>query len=755
MTTFNDDLKNRVNNLGKGRVETDGVTKTSFGDPTGAHPRLEYQYSSSVNIGARTGKTHKLSFGGAVSGVPADVTTSTGNQYPYNDVRETLSGHVLEFNDTPGGERILIRHASGSGVEMRPDGTIVVSTLSNKVEVCNGDNTVIVEGDANMVYKGNLTLDVTGDFNVNCLNYNVNVKSDKKETVDGSSRTKVFGNHGLTVSGHKTETVAQTVTTTNLGAYTQTIKGNYSKTIEGTSETAISGAAITTSQKEISFTAPNMNIAGTSMSIFGNTGTIGGENIIMYNYNMYTGHSISAGDTVSTNTAIVTERVTSKEFVGSLTGNADTASSAPTGSAGTKVTGSPTAVNTTATALPTASLLSQYLEKTSRGVRKVAVDTGDYIKNQLQERKLSTDGVRAKLRDPSNLSNPEFTAKQVAAGKLNPSWSNTVPPGGVGRIRESDPGCERGDVKMGNANPAGANKTYRRPKPSPTVRRVMIPEQEYNVNLLTEIKPSTKLSKGITMAKFLGGKSASDFKNLSHDDRKQLARNYFLHAQIIKQFMTRPGPQSAMFTDHRLEVVEGYYKPERYGVPTGNTLSPETISANSLLAKRATGQVVVYELIGPDGKIDVDNTFEAATFIKDRCSHIFKTLTLDYDEFDPSGEMNAQIIIEVNNVDASWSYVAGGQVLTYYNSKLQAKDSLVEILQTPTAKPPIDTTTQTQQTIVTEDDVSKAYAEYIALRTEFENLLDKTAEGYFQVGVKMNAALKEYERLRNIFNNQT
>jgi hypothetical protein len=70
MTSFNDDLKERETTLGKGRVLTDGVNSTAFGDPTGEHPRFEYQYSSPVNIGARTSKMHKLSFGGAASNIP-------------------------------------------------------------------------------------------------------------------------------------------------------------------------------------------------------------------------------------------------------------------------------------------------------------------------------------------------------------------------------------------------------------------------------------------------------------------------------------------------------------------------------------------------------------------------------------------------------------------------------------------------------------------------------------------------------------
>lgn len=724
MSTVNDDLKDRQANLGKGRTQADGVTQTAFGDPSGEHPRFEYMNSSSVNIGARTGRTHKLSFGGATSGVPAGVTTSTGNQYPYNDVRETASGHVLEFNDTPGGERILIKHNSGSGIEMRPDGSIVVSSLRNTVEVCNGDNTVIVEGDAKMVYKGNLSIDVTGDFNVNCMNYNVNVKSDKKEEVLGSSRTRVFGNNGLTVSGHHTETIAGSSTSTVLETRTQTIKGSYNTSVEGSVETVSKGQMTDTSETGIALSTPDMNIAASNLSVFGATGTIGGENIVHYGHTYY-GTSVT-----------MTEGITAPTFHGDLDGtalraiDADTAHSQsyadpdPGGGVGSSpgYSVNNVATNTDQTAEPTTSLLSDYLTKTGNGIRKVLIDTGDYIKNQLKTRKTTQEDVRAKLRDPANMNNPEFTAQAVASGKLSPNYANTAPAGGLGRVRESQPGCERGPQKTGNADAAGTNKTFRRTQTSSSGSRVYIPDPKFNINLQTMISPQTKLADGITMAKFLGGKSPADIKHLTVDQRKQLARNYSIHARIMELFMSRPGDGPNPFADYRLEVAEGYYKPDRYGLPSGTTIAPEVITAGSALDKRSKGQLVVYELIGPDGTIDVDHSFEAATFIKDKASQFFQLLTLDYDEYDPSGKMNCQIIIEVNDVTESYIVKADSKVQTLYNGKIQAKNSLVEVLPTP-----VPATVQSSQPIP------------VSLDDEWRRLFNL----YLDNQLAMNAALEK------------
>ena len=46
---------------------------------------------------------------------------------------------------------------------MRADGSVIVSSTNNRIEVTGGDQTTIVEGAGNLVYKGNLNLVVTGD----------------------------------------------------------------------------------------------------------------------------------------------------------------------------------------------------------------------------------------------------------------------------------------------------------------------------------------------------------------------------------------------------------------------------------------------------------------------------------------------------------------------------------------------------------------------------------------------------------------
>ena len=106
-------------------------------------------------------------------------------EYPYNHVRFTESGHVEEFDDTPGAERIHRYHRSGTFEEIGPDGERVLKVVNKNYTVTLGDNDVHVKGAANIQVDGqssiilnddarisamrNLSLFCAGDFDLNVL----------------------------------------------------------------------------------------------------------------------------------------------------------------------------------------------------------------------------------------------------------------------------------------------------------------------------------------------------------------------------------------------------------------------------------------------------------------------------------------------------------------------------------------------------------------------------------------------------------
>lgn len=106
---------------------------------------------------------------------------------PYNRVLDTESGHLMEFDDTPGKERVNITHRKGSFVEFHPDGSKVTKVVGNNYELLLQGQNVYVKGECNISVDGSVNLFVSGDVNEQ-INGNVNslVKGDLTATINGT-----------------------------------------------------------------------------------------------------------------------------------------------------------------------------------------------------------------------------------------------------------------------------------------------------------------------------------------------------------------------------------------------------------------------------------------------------------------------------------------------------------------------------------------------------------------------------------------
>lgn len=110
-------------------------------------------------------------------------------RYPYNKVIETAN-HSIEIDDTPGSERIMIWHKEGSYVQIDSRGTVTEKSVSDKYEVIDRKQHVIVGGSSVVTINGNS---------------HVYVKGNKIEEIEGDLKQLVHGNYMLSVGG--TETV--------------------------------------------------------------------------------------------------------------------------------------------------------------------------------------------------------------------------------------------------------------------------------------------------------------------------------------------------------------------------------------------------------------------------------------------------------------------------------------------------------------------------------------------------------------------
>jgi hypothetical protein len=96
-------------------------------------------------------------------------------EYPFNHVRESESGHVEEWDDTAGAERLRREHRKGTFEEIHPDGSKVTKVVGDDYEIVIDDKNVHVKGSCNItvdgnskIYtKGNSDIQVGGTMNMN------------------------------------------------------------------------------------------------------------------------------------------------------------------------------------------------------------------------------------------------------------------------------------------------------------------------------------------------------------------------------------------------------------------------------------------------------------------------------------------------------------------------------------------------------------------------------------------------------------
>ena len=203
-------------------------TTKGFNDPNGTYPSEKITHSdhaieeSDVNRLARndTDKSHAVVAAKDSKRTQEVITAnSTGSwnepksayaaAYPKNHVLETESGHIKEYDDTSGQERIHEYHTKGTFYEIDKDG--------NKSTRIVGDNYEVVAG---------------SDF--------VNIKGTANLTIDSNCNTYIKGNWNIQVDGTKTEVVTGAVSETYKSTKTENVTGAVQETFSSTQTTNVS-----------------------------------------------------------------------------------------------------------------------------------------------------------------------------------------------------------------------------------------------------------------------------------------------------------------------------------------------------------------------------------------------------------------------------------------------------------------------------------------------------------------------------------
>jgi len=157
--------------------------------------------------------------------------------YPFNNVYESESGHIREYDDTSGAERIHERHRTGTSYEIDASGNKVeiikgesYRLLSNKEQVqIQGQSDITIDGRHKLyINKTNaennhydIQVGANANINIQVDDGNVNIHTVKGKinmSAGGDYNLKVGGNYTVSVAGNTTETIEGTKTSNTTGA---------------------------------------------------------------------------------------------------------------------------------------------------------------------------------------------------------------------------------------------------------------------------------------------------------------------------------------------------------------------------------------------------------------------------------------------------------------------------------------------------------------------------------------------------------
>ena len=227
--------------IGDKREDGDGII--GDGVPTAVPPFLE-QVDRSVAVAEERGfweEPHPKGFSETSS-------PYVSSQYPYNHVHESESGHIHEIDDSPGAERLMTQHKSGTFEELHANGDKVIKVIGDNYEVIVGSSNLFVNGNINITTNGTVRELITGD-------YHLEVGGDYSMKIGGNVRTKIGakdgggnlmeeirGNHGFDVAGNVLGSIGpKSNAGVGEGEYTLTIVGDETRIVGGFSQHLVTG----------------------------------------------------------------------------------------------------------------------------------------------------------------------------------------------------------------------------------------------------------------------------------------------------------------------------------------------------------------------------------------------------------------------------------------------------------------------------------------------------------------------------------
>lgn len=196
--------------------DSNKLIQKSFTDPDKKYPLPDYKDLPDTNKLA-TGIIEKTPIEKRKNTLREDVSVVTGTpwdepppaysaKYPYNQTFQTEAGHLVEFDNSPGHERIHLYHKAGTYIEIDVNGTSVRKVVGDNYELVERNNYLFtrgaykmtVEGATQILIKNKVDLQVFGDTTATFNgDLNFNVGGDYKLNVGGDMNISVGGDYTL------------------------------------------------------------------------------------------------------------------------------------------------------------------------------------------------------------------------------------------------------------------------------------------------------------------------------------------------------------------------------------------------------------------------------------------------------------------------------------------------------------------------------------------------------------------------------
>ena len=224
--------------------------------------------------------------------IEADTDPYTAAHYPFNHVFESESGHVREVDDTPGSERLMQSHSSGTYEEIVADGTKTTKVIGDNFEIIMGQSNVYISGAVNLTIGGTVRHLVKGDYHLEVEgNYTQKIHKNFRRKVGagesgGNVEEEIKGNVATNISDNVKGRIGGDVDVTTEGNETRINNGTFDLMAKSDIMLATTGGKLTLnafSDVAIDTTSGVMGLkSGTTLDLKSATAmTIGSETSIV------------------------------------------------------------------------------------------------------------------------------------------------------------------------------------------------------------------------------------------------------------------------------------------------------------------------------------------------------------------------------------------------------------------------------------------------------------------------------------------